>query len=110
MPASSEITAPPLPHARIVQLVLACGAVAVVLAAMPYKAFDLDRYFVPKELVLHLCAAVTAFLCIRRSRSLRPTPVDLFLAAFLISGVISAVLAVNLWAAERGLAISFAGV
>ena len=34
------------------------GAIAVVLAAAPYKSFDLDRFFVPKELVLSITALV----------------------------------------------------
>jgi O-antigen ligase len=96
--------------ARIAQLVLSAGAVAVVLAALPYKAFDLDRYFVPKELVLHVCAATAAFLCITAWRRVTLTVVDLLLAAFLVAGVISAAFAVNLWAAERALAISLSGV
>jgi hypothetical protein len=40
--------------------ILQFGAIAVVLAATPYKPFDLDRYFVPKELVLLFCAAVAS--------------------------------------------------
>ena len=36
------------------------GAIATVLVALPYKAFDLDRYFVPKELALHLTALACA--------------------------------------------------
>ena len=33
---------------RLALHVLQAGAIAVVLAAAPYKAFDLDRFFVPK--------------------------------------------------------------
>ena len=36
---------------RVALLLVQAGAIAVVLASLPYKAFDLDRYFVPKELV-----------------------------------------------------------
>src|SRR4051812_11237581 len=45
------------------------GAFAVVLLSLPYKAFDLDRFFVPKELVLHATAAITGvFVLARRPR------------------------------------------
>ncbi len=94
---------------RLTLHVLQLGAIAVVLAALPYKAFDLDRYFVPKELVLHLCAATTAFLCIRRRNRVTVTVVDVILAAFLVSSVVSTLFAINLWAAERALAISLSG-
>ncbi|HEX8944363.1 MAG TPA: O-antigen ligase family protein [Gemmatimonadaceae bacterium] len=94
---------------RLTLHVLQLGAIAVVLAASPYKAFDLDRYFVPKELVLHLCAAIAALLCIRNRNRITVTVVDVLLAAFLVSGAVSTVFAINLWAAERALAISLSG-
>ena len=33
---------------RVATVVLQLGIVAVVFAALPYKVFELDRYFVPK--------------------------------------------------------------
>ena len=36
--------------------ILQIGAIAVVVAASTYKSFELDRYFVPKDLVLHFTA------------------------------------------------------
>ncbi len=80
------------------------GAVAVVLAVTTFNAFELDRFFVPKELALHitaLFAAAVALRCIRRV-----TRVDFFLAAYLILSAISALLATNHWLALRALAIS----
>jgi O-antigen ligase len=94
---------------RLTLHVLQLGAIAVVLAALPYKAFDLDRYFVPKELVLHLCAAIAALLCIRKRSRITVTLVDVLLAAFLVSSVVSTLFAINLWAAQRALAISLSG-
>jgi O-antigen ligase len=88
---------------------LQLGAVAVVLAAVPYKAFDLDRYFVPKELVLNACAALTALLLVSKRKQLSLTSADMWLAAFLFSSTVSALLAINLWAAERALAVSLSG-
>jgi O-antigen ligase len=94
---------------RAALAVLAAGAVVIVLVAAPYKAFELDRYFVPKELVLHLSAAVAAFLCVSSRRKFALTGVDVLLAAFLLVSVGSAILATNGWLALRALAISLSG-
>ena len=102
MPASST-------RDRVALAALAFGAVAVVLAAAPYKAFDLDRYFVPKELVLHASAAVAALAIVVGARRLTLTTVDWLLAGFLVTSAASAALATNLWTAERALAISVSG-
>ena len=86
------------------------GAFAVVLLSAPYKAFDLDRFFVPKELVLHATAAITGLLVLVR----RPRPtlsrVDTFLVAFLALGALSALFAENWWLATRALAITASGL
>src|SRR5688572_4848986 len=94
---------------------LQLGALAVVLAASPYKLFELDRFFVPKELVLHLTAALAIWWTVGRRRPdpeparWRPTAVDLALAAYLALSVVSAALAANRWLAARALAISVSG-
>jgi len=86
------------------------GAIAVVLLALPYKAFDLDRFFVPKELVLHATAAIAGLIVLAR----RPRPslsrVDTLLIAFLGLSVISALFAENWWLATRALAITASGI
>jgi O-antigen ligase len=94
---------------RVALFVLQAGAIAIVLIAMPYKAFDLDRYFVPKELVLHLCAAVAAIRLIAARGQITMRGIDMLLALYLIESAISAVFATNGWAAERALAISVSG-
>ncbi len=94
---------------RVALYVLQAGAIAVVLIAMPYKAFDLDRYFVPKELVLHLCAAIAAIRIIAKRGQITMRSIDFLLALFLIESAISAAFATNGWAAERALAISISG-
>ena len=88
---------------RVVQL----GAIAVILAASTLTAFDLDRFFVPKELVLHLTALVAGLMLFRRVPGAR---VDLLLAAYLGLGVLSAVMATNPWLAIRAMAISASGI
>jgi O-antigen ligase len=90
--------------------VLAAGAVVIVLVASPYKAFELDRYFMPKELVLHLCATVAALLCVSVRRKFALTGVDVLLSAFLLVSLGSAALAANGWLAQRAFAISLSGV
>ena len=39
---------------RAAAILLQIGGVAVIIAVVPYMLFELDRYFVPKELVLHI--------------------------------------------------------
>ena len=89
--------------------ILQFGAIAVVLAATPYKAFDLDRYFVPKELVLLLCAAAASLFVASRLARVSLTVVDSAMVLFLAAGLASAITATNPWAAERALAISAGG-
>src|SRR5690242_9120322 len=94
---------------RLVQL----GTIAIVLASLPYKPFDLDRYFVPKELVLHACALLAALLYLLGREGdgrLRVTRVDVLLLGFLALSAVSAAMAPNLWLAERAIAISLSGV
>jgi len=95
---------------RIALRVLQAGSIALVLASLPYKAFDLDRYFVPKELVLHVCAVVAAVLLLRGLPRLTLSVIDMVLVAFLFAGVVSSLFAVNSWSAERALAISCSGL
>jgi O-antigen ligase len=86
------------------------GALAVVLLSLPYKAFDLDRFFVPKELALHATAAITGLIALSK----RPRPalsrVDTLLIAFLGLSIVSALFADNWWLATRALAITASGI
>jgi O-antigen ligase len=109
----------------VVVRALQLGAVALGLAALPYKAFELDRFFVPKEVVLG-AAATVALAAATRLRvpaaapdlgrpagtwdRLRRTPLDAALVAFLIVSAASGILAANVWLAARALALSAAGV
>src|SRR6266849_3706742 len=43
---------------RVVQI----GAIAAVLIVLPNPSFDLDRFLIPKELVLHITAVITSLL------------------------------------------------
>jgi hypothetical protein len=66
--------APTLPSLsdRIALHLLQLGAIAVVIAAVTFKQFELDRFFVPKELVLHLTAVLASVCCLARARELPP--------------------------------------
>ena len=88
---------------------LQVGAIAVVLAAAPYKTFDLDRFFVPKELALGITALVASLLCIVRVRRLALSRVDELIALWLVLGAVSAVFATNWWLAGRAVALSLGG-
>jgi O-antigen ligase len=89
---------------------LQVGAVAVVLAAVTWKEFELDRFYVPKELVLHLTAVVGGLSGLRAIRRLPFTLIDVLLTAFVLAGAVSAVFAANGWIAVRALAASASGV
>lgn len=106
MPSST--IAPPRAD-RVALVLLQVGAIAVVLAALPYKIFDLDRYFVPKELALHVAAAGAAFCCLSARDRLSLARIDWLLIGYLGLSSISAMLAENHWLSTRALAISFSG-
>src|SRR3954471_15120981 len=88
---------------------LQLGLLVVVIIALPYKSFDLDRFLVPKELVLHCTALVAALFCLRNRRRLGLTGADLFLIGFLALSALSAAFAQNWWLATRSLAVSLSG-
>jgi O-antigen ligase len=91
---------------RVIRLVVQAGVILVVILALPYKVFELDRYFVPKELVLHVSALIIALMLVARRRSLSFDVVDGLIAFFLLWSVASAIFATNHWAAQRSVAVS----
>lgn len=95
---------------RVVLRVLQAGALLVVLAATPYKLFELDRFFIPKELVLHLAALATATALLLSNRRLTPTRADQLFALAAGLALLSAPFATNWWAAGRAVAIAVSGV
>ena len=99
----------PLAERRIALRVLQAGGLAVVIATTPYKTFDLDRFFVPKELVLCITALVVALLCTARAKRISLSRADQLLALWLLLSTVSAVFATNQWLAGRAVAVSLAG-
>lgn len=91
-------------------IALQLGLVAVVLAATPFKQFDLDRFFVPKELALHVAAFLAVVFCLNRLRSISLDRVDYFLIAFALLSIVSALLASNRWLSMRSVAVTLSGL
>jgi O-antigen ligase len=92
-----------------VRVLLAVGAITVVLAAAPYRLFDLDRFFAPKELLLHLAALALVLLGLRRVKTLEFSVTDLLLVLYLSLSCVSALFAADHWLATRALAITLSG-
>ena len=88
---------------------LQAGAALVVLAALPYPFFQLDRYTFVKELVLLAAALAAVLICITSARTLTVFMVDALVAGFLALSLVSALFATNGWLAARALGVSLAG-
>lgn len=86
--------------------ILIAGAFAVVLAGVRSELFDLDRYALTKELVLHITALLSATTLVRRWRRLAPGVIDVLLLAFIVWSGWSALLAENHWLALRGFGVT----
>ncbi len=82
--------------------VLQLGAIAVVLVATVHTSFDLDRFLVPKELVLHVTALIVGVATMRT----RATRADYAILGFLALSVISLAFATNHALAFRAVALS----
>jgi len=95
---------------RLALLILQAGALAVVIAATTHRGFDLDRFLVPKELVLHLAAGLAALFALRALRRGRFERIDALLILYLLLSAASALFATNHWLAGRALAISISSV
>jgi len=95
---------------RIIRLTIQAGVILAVIVALPYKVFELDRYFVPKELVLHSAALIIAVALFTRRRSLSFDLVDGLLALFLLWSLAASLFATNHWLAQRSLGVSISGI
>lgn len=82
------------------------GLLVVMVMALPYKTFELDRYFVPKELVLHAVAFCALVALALRVDALRRDVVDVALACFVAWSFVTVLGATNPWLAQRAFAIT----
>jgi hypothetical protein len=102
--------APSKPNApfvgMILLLALGAGALACVLWVLPYRSFDLDRFFAPKELALHATALIAGVTAFARARSFSLNRADLALIAWLSLSALSALFSTNHPLAFRALTIS----
>ena len=67
---------------RFALRILQAGAIAVVLVVTTLNVFELDRFFVPKELVLHVTAALAGMLAVRALWRMSVTRIDLHFPKF----------------------------
>jgi O-antigen ligase len=95
---------------RLAAAILVLGAFGVVLVAAPFRAFELDRFFLPKELVLHATALLVALLVIPGRREWTWNRLDLLLLAYLGLSALSAAFATNGWLAARALGITWSSL
>ncbi len=95
---------------RLAAALLIFGAFAVVLAVVPHRSFELDRFFLPKEVVLHATALLVALLVIPGRREWTWSRVDLLLFAYLGITLVSAAFATNGWLALRACGITWSGL
>ena len=106
----SEPAAEPGSDTRVALRILQVGVIGVVLAALPYPLFDLERHAVPKELVAELTGFGGAIYGLVRAKKLQITAADALLAVFLAVSLVSAILAENHWLAFRAFGLSLSGV
>ena len=89
---------------RFMVAALGVGALACVLMVLPYRSFDLDRFLVPKELLLQLTVLLTGAVALWRARRVRDVQMDAVAwlwIAYLALTLLSAALAQNGWLAWR---------
>jgi len=96
-------------NSRFTTFIIALGAIAAVLAAVPYPVFDLARFFAPKELAVNTAALLLAVAGLRKASTLKLDATDLFLAVYLLFSALSALLAGDTWISATALALTFSG-
>ena len=106
---ASGQAADPAATTRLAAIVIQVAAFAIVLAALPYSQFELDRYTFPKELVLGVTAVAATLFCLASARRLTLFVVDVLLLAYLGVSAVSTLFATNGWLAFRSLGVSLAG-
>ena len=80
---------------------LTAGAFGCVLAVLPFRSFDLDRFLAPKEFALHAVAFIAGIASLVGARRLTVTRTDSALLAWLVLSLVSAIFATNHFAAIR---------
>ena len=89
---------------RFTVAALGVGALSCVLVVLPYRSFDLDRFLVPKELLLQLTVLVTGIVTLWRRRRTGDLSMDAaawLWIAYLALTTLSVAVAQNGWLAWR---------
>ena len=107
--ARRELAAETGPRSRVALRILQLGALGVVVGALPYALFDLDRHAVPKELIAQVTGFGAAAYCLARAQRLQVTAADALLGVFLAASLASTLLAENHWLAFRAFGLSMSG-
>lgn len=94
---------------RLILGVLTVGLIAASFGYIPSERLASARYLYPKELALAVTAFIASITVVLRSRKLNSDIIDYLLLAFIITGLASAAIAVNLWIAIRAIGISLSG-
>lgn len=95
---------------RAARRILQIGALLAVLAVIGGPLFDLDRFQVPKELVLHLAAFGALVFVLHSARGLSFGLVDCLLIGYALVSSVAAMTAPNGWLAFRAVGITWAGL
>lgn len=101
---------PPPGRAAAAGALLVVGAFGVVLAGVSSDVFDLERYLLPKALVLHVTALAVLLLGFPSLERRRWGTAEWLLLAFVVWSAASAALATNRWLAAEGWAVSFSSL
>jgi len=91
-------------------LILAVGAVVVVLAVLPSGIFDLDRFTVPKELAMLAAATLAGLVVLLRAERIELGIAELGLAGFAVFSAASAMAATNRWISFRAFGVTVGGI
>jgi O-antigen ligase len=110
VPPPDVVEPPPSWRSGAAATLVVVGAFAVVLAGVDSMVFDLDRYLVPKALVLHLTALGLFLLGFPSLKAPRWGMVEWLLIAFVGWSAASAALASNRWLALEGWAIGLSSL
>ena len=97
---------PPSRSERLAMRILQAGVIVAVFAATTHRTFELDRFLVAKELVLHLTAFFATLFALGALRRMKAAGVDRLLVAWLVLGAVSAIFATNPWLGFRALAVT----
>lgn len=93
----------------LARVILPAALVAAVLAAVPVEAFDLDRFTLPKEVVVHL-AAIACAAALARGADRRWDRLDGAAALVALVSLASALAAANHWLAAHAALLTVSAV